>query len=136
MTRAFLVVLFGLGCAYVYAAQEQKKQIIVASKNFNESYLLAEIMSQTLEIHGYDIERKFGLGGTLITFEALVEGEIDVYPEYTGTVSQVILKLQDKAPSIEELNRLLVESGLQMSGSFGFNNTYAISIKRWRQNLA
>ena len=87
-------------------------------------------MSQTLEIHGYSVERKFRLGGTLVSIEALVNAEIDLYPEYTGTLSQVILKLSDKAPSIDKLNRLLAPDGLQMSGSFGFNNTYAISLKK------
>ncbi len=53
----------------------------VASKNFNESYILSEIASQLLESRGYTVERRFGLGGTLICFEALSNGEIDVYVE-------------------------------------------------------
>jgi len=102
--------------------------ITVGSKNFNESYLLAEIMSQTLESNGYSVVRKFGLGGTLVCYEALVTGEIDLYAEYTGTLSKVILKLDD-TPAISELNDLLQSRQLQLLNSFGFNNTYAITLK-------
>ena len=73
--------------------------IRVASKNFNESYLLGEIAAQVLEEAGFDVERRFGLGGTLICFEALVNDEIDLYVEYTGTLSQAILS----APEITTL---------------------------------
>jgi len=52
----------------------------------SESYLLAEIMAQILEHGGYDVERKFGFGGTLICYNALLADEIDLYPEYTGTI--------------------------------------------------
>lgn len=102
--------------------------IRVGSKNFNESYLLAEIMSQTLESSGYQVERKFGLGGTLVCFEALAAGEIDLYAEYTGTISKVILKL-DNTPSIAALNIQLESRQLLLLDSFGFNNTYAITLK-------
>ena len=61
--------------------------ITVGTKNFNESYLLGEIMAQLLEVEGFEVKRKFGLGGTLVCYEALQNGEIDVYVEYTGTLS-------------------------------------------------
>ena len=116
----------------------QEKPIVVASKNFNESYLLSEMMAQLLEINGFEVERKFGLGGTLVCYEALVSGEVDLYAEYTGTASQVILKIQDNAPGIEKLNGLFDGVQLRMLGSFGFNNTYAIALKRslaMRENI-
>ena len=69
----------------------QSEQIAVGSKNFTESYVLAEVMAQMLESRGIRVERKFGFGGTLVAFEALQAGDIDVYAEYTGTISQVIL---------------------------------------------
>ena len=127
VARLLLLILL-LGVAGVRAAG-QEQAIIVGSKNFNESYLLAEIMSQVLEINGFDVERKFGLAGTLVCFEALVNSEIDLYAEYTGTVSHVILKIRDRAPTIEKLNSLLAASRVKMLDSFGFNNTYAISLK-------
>jgi len=56
------------------------KTLSVGSKSFTESYVLAEIMSQYLEAHGYKVHRKLGLGGTLVAFKALENGEIDFYP--------------------------------------------------------
>ena len=61
--------------------------IRVGSKNFNESYVLGEIAAQMLEAQGFEVERKLGLGGTLICYEALRNGEIDLYVEYTGTLT-------------------------------------------------
>jgi len=107
----------------------QAKPITVGSKNFNESYLLAEILSQLLEADGFEVERKFGLGGTLVCYEALLSGEIDVYVEYTGTLEQVILKGSDLHPTVDQLN-LRLDDRLQMLPSLGFNNTYAIALKR------
>jgi osmoprotectant transport system permease protein len=106
------------------------RPIRIASKNFNESYVLAEIMSQLLESEGFEVDRKFGMGGTLVCYEALSSDEIDVYAEYTGTLGQVILKIDDPAPQVNRLNRLLEPVDLLVLESFGFNNTYAIAIKQ------
>ncbi len=103
--------------------------IRVGSKNFNESYLLSEVVAQLLETNGYEVERKFGLGGTLICYEALKKGEIDVYVEYTGTLSQAILDLPGN-PGRETLNRELGALGLKLLAEFGFNNTYAIAVRQ------
>lgn len=103
----------------------------VASKNFNESYILSEIASQLLESRGYTVERRFGLGGTLICFEALSNGEIDLYVEYTGTLSQAILKLDHDA-TFAELNAEIESRGMRLLEPFGFNNTYAMVVKRQR----
>jgi osmoprotectant transport system permease protein len=105
-------------------AMGQPLAVTVGSKAFGESYLLAEIMAQVLEAGGAKVERRFGLGGTLISFEALRAGEVDVYPEYSGTLEEVILpslELRD----IEELRAL----GLVPLGSFGFDNTYAVAVR-------
>lgn len=112
----------------VSAAFAELKPVVVASKNFNESYLLAEMLSQLLEADGYRVERRFGLGGTLVCYEALLSGEIDVYVEYSGTVSQAILK-RPGSLSIEALNEQLQPENLELLSSIGFNNTYAIAIK-------
>jgi osmoprotectant transport system permease protein len=103
--------------------------IRIGSKNFNESYILAEIMAQLLQDRGYTVERIYGLGGTMICYQALVNGEIDVYPEYSGTIEQAILKLSQPV-SYEQLQNLLKsEHGLELLDSFGFNNTYAITVR-------
>ncbi len=126
MRRAITLMLVWLLAAFVHAADER---ITVASKNFNESYLLAEIMSQMLEAEGFEVERRFGLGGSLVCYEALVSGEVDVYAEYTGTLAQAILKLDDTTPAIDDLNRRLEHVDLEVLPSIGFNNTYALAIK-------
>lgn len=104
--------------------------IRVGAKHFNESYILAEVISQLLEANGFKVERNYNLGGTLVCFESLKNNQIDVYPEYTGTISEAILKLTDK-PGIFDLNeKLKNEHGLEITGSFGFNNTYAFAVKK------
>ena len=106
-----------------YAAA-QATDVVVGSKAFGESYLLAEMVAQTLEADGATVERRFGLGGTLISFEALRTGEIDVYPEYTGTIEEIIL------PSLGlDSMAQLGEAGLVPLSPFGFDNTYAIAVR-------
>src|SRR3954452_9503484 len=74
-------------------APEPERPIVIGCKQDVEGQVLAEIMAQLLENRGFAIERRFSLGGTLICFEALERGSIDVYPEYSGTIEQTILKL-------------------------------------------
>jgi osmoprotectant transport system substrate-binding protein len=66
--------------------------IKVGSKNFTEQYILAEMYSALLENAGFKVERKINLGGTLIAHQALTTGEIDLYPEYTGTALSAVVK--------------------------------------------
>jgi osmoprotectant transport system permease protein len=114
------------------AAADAPAVVTVGCKHFTESYILSEIIAQVLESAGYTVERNFGLGGTLICYDALVNGEIDVYPEYSGTLAQAILKLP--APvTYEELRRLVREhSPAELLDTFGFNNTYAVALTRAR----
>ena len=100
--------------------------IRVGSKAFTESHILAELAAQLLESEGYKVERKLGLGGTLIAFEALSSDNIDFYPEYSGTLSQTILK--QPGASVEQLNTALQQQGLRLVSHFGFNNSYAIAV--------
>ena len=122
--KAFLVLLIGIPF-FVMASEP----IRIASKTFPESKILAEVAAQLLEQKGFEVERRFGLGGTLICYQALVNNEIDLYVEYTGTLEQSILKLTTRA-SIEELNELIAVKSITMLKPFGFNNTYAIVVKR------
>lgn len=69
------------------------KTITVASKDFTEQFILGEMYAQLLENAGYTVERKLNLGGTPVAQQALLDGEIDVYPEYTGTGLLTVLKL-------------------------------------------
>ena len=65
----------------------RSRAVVVASKPFGESFLLAEIFAQLLEARGMSVSRRPGLGATEVAFGALRAGAIDVYPEYTGTRS-------------------------------------------------
>src|SRR5229473_1959103 len=104
--------------------------IVVGSKNFAESYILGESMAQLLEDRGFRVERRFGLGGTLIGFEALRIGGIDVYAEYSGTLEQAILKLSRRLPYAELQDTLKHQFGMDFLQPLGFNNTYALALRR------
>jgi osmoprotectant transport system permease protein len=104
--------------------------IRVGSKSFTESYILAEIVAQIIDATGEArAERRLGLGGTGIVYTALASGDIDVYPEYTGTIAQAILK-ESPATSIEALRERLKPRQLTLSAPLGFDNTYALAVRR------
>lgn len=103
--------------------------LVIGSKNFTESYLLAEIAAQLLESHGIEVERRLGLNGTKISFEALRNGAIDLYPEYTGTISEVILA-QPRLTAWDELRAAMAALGFVLLPPLGFDNTYAIAVTR------
>ncbi|TNF81470.1 MAG: ABC transporter permease subunit [Gammaproteobacteria bacterium] len=123
------IVLLVIGTFAAVSATAEMTPVRIASKNFNESYILAEVIAQRLEADGIPIERRFGLGGTLICFDALAAGEIDLYVEYTGTLSQAILG-SPGVTEIDALNALIADRGLAMLAPFGFNNTYAMATPR------
>jgi len=103
--------------------------IRVGSKSFTESYLLAEMVAQVVEQVGEArAERRVGLGGTGLTQRALESGAIDVYPEYTGTITRVILK-EPALRTEEEIRARLEPRRLTMSASLGFANTYALAVR-------
>ncbi|EAR20282.1 glycine betaine ABC transporter substrate-binding protein [Nitrococcus mobilis] len=102
--------------------------ITVGSKADREGHLLGEIFAQTLEAAGFRVERQLGLGQTIVTYQALVEGEIDVYPEYTGTLAHAILGVEHS--DIDTLDRLVRRQGLRVLPPLGFNNTYALTMRR------
>lgn len=104
-----------------------QQPLVVGSKTFAESYVLAEIMAQLLEAEGYEVDRRFGFGGTLVTFEALQAGAIDVYPEYSATMQHTILT--SGAEFGTEAFAAEVESlGLEPLETLGFNNSYALAV--------
>ncbi|MBT5187831.1 MAG: ABC transporter permease subunit [Kordiimonadaceae bacterium] len=116
----------------IYSVVQAQEKIIVGSKMHGESYLLAEMMAQLLEDGGYEIDRKFGFGGTLICYNALAEGEIDIYPEYTGTISEAIFSPDERPTSdtsIGYFRQVLNSKGLNIFSPFGFNNSYVLTIK-------
>lgn len=132
---AAAVILFLLNpCQNFMALAQDKPKITVASKNYTESFLAANLMADVLESAGYSVERKLGLGGTAIIHQALVSGEIDVYAEYTGTALLAILKKQVISDPQEAYNvvkdEYLKTFNLVWLDPFGFNDTYALVMKR------
>ena len=101
--------------------------LTVGSKRFTESYILAEIVKQSAAKSDPTVVHRQGLGNTAILLNALKTGDIDIYPEYTGTIAREILKL-DSVPALPELNAKLATLGLKASVPLGFNNTYALAI--------
>ncbi len=106
--------------------------VVVASKDFTESVLLAEIIAQMLETTGVKVERKFELGGNL-PHDALVAGRVDLYPEYTGTAYTAILRhapITDPRAVYEQVKREYAEKfNIEVSPPLGFENTFAILVR-------
>ncbi len=126
MRLELLAVAAALAC-FSGGLAAQQAPIGVGSKNFTEGYVLAEIMAQTLESHGFEVEREFGFAGTLVAFEALRAGEIDLYAEYSGTITQAILQTDTELDG-PALAAALAPLGLETLEPFGFDNTYAIAV--------
>jgi osmoprotectant transport system permease protein len=105
--------------------------IVLGSKKFTESIVLTELAKRNLEEAGFGVEHRQGMGGTIILWEALRQGSIAAYPEYTGTIQEEILKLPTAA-SIGELREQLARYGVGVTGELGFNNTYALVMTRAR----
>lgn len=113
-------------CLLCVSSAQAQRAIVVGSKTFSESHVLAEIAAQYLESRGQAVERKIGLGGTLISYGALVEGDLDLYPEYTGTLTGAVFN--DSALDAEGLRQALAGDGLAFTIPLGFNNSYAIAM--------
>ena len=100
----------------------------VGSKRFVESYILAEIVTQLAKAEGANAEHALGLGGTAVVFRAIEDGAIDVYPEYTGTLAEAVVK--NGAADLPALRAALAGRGLALSEPLGFENTYALAVTK------
>lgn len=133
-------------------AQDDKPTVGIGSKDFTESIILGEVIAQLLEDNGFGVERQLNLGGTLVAHEALVNGDIDTYVEYTGTGLLAILGQElperEASPaadadasatpgtgSISDTVYDIVaeaypaEFGVEWLEPWGFNNTYALAMR-------
>jgi osmoprotectant transport system substrate-binding protein len=112
----------------------RRNTIVVGSKNFTEQLILGEIAAQQIErkLH-ISVERRLDLGGTLLAHEALVHGDIDVYPEYTGTAASVVLKQKmpgDAVRAYMEVKDAYRERfHLEWLPPLGFNDTFAMVVR-------
>src|SRR5579883_1209359 len=116
------------------ACGPRQKPIVVGSKNFTEQVILGEIIAQHLQ-HRLDrpVVRRLNLGGTLLTYQALLNGEISLYPEYTGTIEAEILKETPSPDPSQVFERSRLEMArreqLDLLPALGFDNSFAIVIR-------
>ena len=128
MTR-WLAVIFVLVVTAFIPFSCQQAEVKIGSKKFTESVILAEILTHSIRATNGDAIHFQELGGTQLIFKSLLSGDIDLYPEYTGTIAEEILA--GLAVDTEAgLRAALSEQGVLMSRSLGFNNSYAIGMLR------
>jgi osmoprotectant transport system permease protein len=130
--RRFAILAF-IGCVVsltgteIGAQQSEMRPVRIGSKTFPESAILGEMAAALVASIGLPAEHK-SLGDTLVLFKALGAGEIDVYPEYTGTISEEILAGQGIRGN-EALDAALGKIGVRMTRPIGFNNSYVLGMK-------
>jgi osmoprotectant transport system permease protein len=129
----FWFLLLSCVPAFLIQSSFAAEPVKIGSKKFTESYVLGEIAKRTLSDAGISAEHREGMGGTIILWQALRGKQIDAYPEYTGTIVQEILKRSDSMHDdfvTDELRKM----GIGMTKPLGFNNTYALVMRRDRAN--
>ncbi len=137
-TLAALAMLASPIGAQTVDRSASRAPVIVASKPFGESYLLAEMFAQLLEANGIAVDRRPGLGATEVAFSAIRGGDVDVYPEYTGTGLLAILhdtlpdSLAREAGAVyaHVARRTADRFGARWLPPLGFENSYAIAVRR------
>lgn len=119
-------------CSAVWAKPSDR--LVVGSKNFGESRFLAELFAQLIEAQtGLTVKRRLGLAGTMVCFEALKTGAIDLYPEYTGTGLVTLLNQPASTDAPEVLARVrqafLERWNLVWLAPLGFSNSYEVAVR-------
>lgn len=132
--RDFLRLAGGGTLALAGCRGARADTLIVGSKNFTEQIVLGELLAQQIEAHtALRADRRFDLGGTLLCHQALLAGQMDLYPEYTGTALTVILKeppASDPAAVYQTVRDAYKSRfGLEVGPPLGFNNTFAIVVR-------
>jgi glycine betaine/choline ABC-type transport system substrate-binding protein len=136
MKRKGTILVMLIVCVAFLSAfsQEARGQIVVGSKGFTEQVILGNMVSLLMENAGLKVDRKIGLGGTVICHEAIVRGDINVYVEYTGTGLTAILK-RPVVKDPEEVYQIVKKDyeekfKLTWLKPWGFNNTYCIVMRK------
>jgi glycine betaine/choline ABC-type transport system substrate-binding protein len=134
-TFAYLLLLIvAAGLVIGCGKKEPNAKITIGSKNFTEQLILGEIMAQAIEAKtDLNVKRVFNLGGTMICHKALVDGDLDIYAEYTGTALTAILKEKTVADPDKAYDHVKESYSskfkCEWQKPFGFNNTYAITVR-------
>ena len=130
-----LGIALGVAAAFVPLASLGSAAYLVGAKNFSEQFILAELISDRLQATGATVERKEGLGSA-VAFRALASSDIDVYVDYSGTLWANVLGRTDtpeNAAMLAELSReLRARHGVVLLGALGFENAYALAMRRDR----
>jgi osmoprotectant transport system permease protein len=128
-------MVVGTAAALTPLIADAPRTYSVGAKNFSEQFILAELISERLEEQGVTTQRKDGLGSA-IAFRALVNGDIDVYVDYTGTLWTNVMERRDtpeRDTMLRELTSWMKERhGVRVLGSLGFENAYALAMRRER----
>jgi osmoprotectant transport system permease protein len=102
-------------------------RVAVASKAFPESWVLGEALAGLWRAEGFSVDHRRNLGGTEIVYQALRSGSVDAYPEYTGTIREVILHTSDPL-TLGAMREQLVPHGIGIGDPLGFNDGYALAV--------
>ena len=102
--------------------------LVVGSKAFTESVILGEIATQTLRSDGLSVRHQRELGGSTVLWDALRAGQIDAYPEYTGTIAEELLA-QPLLTSFDQLRQVLAPLGIGLGPPLGFADTYVLGVR-------
>ncbi|MGN6547141.1 MAG: ABC transporter permease/substrate-binding protein [Aureliella sp.] len=127
-------LVFGSMPALSLTALAEGPTIRVGSKGFTESVILGEVIADLARSAGADVKHRAELGGTQILWKSLLAGDIDVYVDYTGTIREEILadavREGAELKSDADMREALKQRGVLMSEHIGFNNTYALGMRR------
>lgn len=135
LSAVCVILVLGGGYSAYRAFHKTDADIIVGSKNFTESIIMGNMMSDIIEDRtGLTVDRRMNLGGTQVAHEALRNGDIDLYLDYTGTLYVSILKHEPssdmKKVFQEAHDELLRDYNLLVLPQYGFNNTYTVSVRK------
>ena len=130
-----LVLAVALALLPTGQAGPRGQTIVVGAKNFSEQYILASVIERRLRAAGYRTERRDNLGST-VAYQALAAGDVHVYVDYGGTLWANILRRSDRPPPDEMRETLARElrarDGVRLLGPLGFENAYALAMRRDR----
>jgi osmoprotectant transport system permease protein len=134
-TRSLIAIaIVGIAAAAWASRAGVRADVIVGSKNFTEQIVLGELLAQLIEREtGLTVERRLNLGGTAIAHQALVSGGIDLYVEYSGTALTAIFNKPAATNSetvFRDIRDRYAEVGVTAMPRLGFNNTFAILVRR------
>ena len=129
--RRTSTILAGAFAGILVASGGQAAEVVVGGKNFTEQFLLAEMTAQLLAAKGFDVTKKDGMGSQVVR-DAQVNGQIDVYWEYTGTSLVTYNKVEermDAEATYKKVKELDAEQGLTWLDPSAANNTYALAVR-------